>query len=65
MSNEAGFTANIMGERFIHNIDILLEKWKSQPRFNLIKVDDSTILNNYNPNPISLTPEFIKEIQSI
>ena len=25
----------------------------------------STILDNYNPNPISLTPEFIKEIQSI
>jgi len=65
MSDEAGFTAEKMGERFIKNIDTLVEKWKPQPRFTVIKVDDSTKLNNYNPNPISLTPEFIKEIQSI
>ena len=65
MSKEAGFTANAMGERFIENFDKLFENWKPQPRFNVIKVDDSTKPNNYNPNPISLTPEFIKEIQSI
>ena len=47
------------------NIDKLLEEWKPQPRFRVIKVDDSTKPNNYNPTPISLTPEFIKEIQSI
>lgn len=65
LSKESGFTAKIMGERFIDNIDVLFEKWKPKKRFSLIKVDDSTILDNYNPNPISLTPEFIKEIQSI
>jgi glycosyltransferase involved in cell wall biosynthesis len=65
MSNEARFTAKGMGERIIENVDKLLKKWKPQPRFTVTKVDDSTKLNNYNPNPISLTPEFIKEIQSI
>ena len=65
LSDESGFTARKMGQGFIDNIDILLKKWKPQPRFTVIKVDDKTIPNNYNQNPISLTPEFIKEIQSI
>ena len=65
LSDESGFTAERMGERFIENIDKLLEEWKPQPRFSVIKVDNNTIHNNYNPNPISLTPEFLKEIQSI
>ena len=65
LSDESGFTAKRMGQGFIDNIDKLLEEWKPQPRFSVIKVDDSTKLNNYNPNPISLTPEFLKEIQSI
>ena len=64
-SDEAGFTSKRMGERFIENLDILFEKWKPRKRFSLTKVDDSTILNNYNPTPISLRPEFIKEIKSI
>ena len=65
LSDESGFTAKRMGQGFINNINNLLEEWKPQPRFRVIKVDDSTRLNNYNPAPISLTPEFIKEIQSI
>ncbi len=65
MSDEARLTAKGMGERIIENIDKLLKEWKPQPRFKVTKVDDSTKLNNYNPTPISLTPEFIKEIQSI
>ena len=65
MSNEAGFTAERMGQRFIDNLDVLFENWKPQPRFRVIKVDDNTIVNNHNPKPISLTPEFLKEIQSI
>ena len=65
MSKESGFTSKMMGQRFIDNIDTLLEKWEPQPRFNVIKVDDSTLPQNYNSNPISLTPEFLKEIQSI
>ena len=65
MSNEAGFTAERMGERIIENLNVLLDKWEPQPRFRVIKIDDSTKSNSYNPNPISLTPEFIKEIQSI
>ena len=65
MSKESGFTAKAMGQGFINNIDKLLEEWKPQPRFTVVKVDDSTKPNNYNPQPISLTPEFIKEIQSI
>ena len=65
LSEESGFTSKAMGQGFINNIDKLLEEWKPQPRFTVTKVDDSTIPNNYNPTPISLTPEFIKEIQSI
>ena len=65
MSKESGFTSKMMGQRFIDNIDTLLEKWEPQPLFNVIKVDDSTLPQNYNSNPISLTPEFLKEIQSI
>ena len=65
LSKESGFTARVMGERFIENIDLCLNKWTPRKRFVLKKIDDSTISSNYNPNPISLTPEFIKEIQSI
>jgi hypothetical protein len=65
LSEEAGFTAEIMGQRFIKNIDTMLEKFEPVNRISLIKVDDSTLPNNYNSSPISLTPEFIKEIQSI
>jgi hypothetical protein len=65
LSDESKCTAKAMGQGFIDNIDNLLEEWEPQPRFRVIKVDDSTRLNNYNPNPISLSPEFIKEIQSI
>ena len=65
LSEESGFTSKIMGQRFIKNIDKLFKEWKPQPRFTLTKVDDNTKLNNYQQTPISLTPEFIKEIQSI
>jgi len=65
MSDEAGFTAEKMGERFIENFNNLVKNWKPRKRFTVIKVDDNTLVNNYNPTPISLTPEFIKEIQSI
>ena len=65
MSNEAGFTAERMGERFIENLEVLFKNWKPQPRFSVMKVDDSTKHDNYNPTPMSLTPEFLKEIQSI
>jgi glycosyltransferase involved in cell wall biosynthesis len=65
MSDEAGFTAEKMGERFIENLNTLFKNWKPKKRFSVIKVDDNTKINNYNPSPISLTPEFLKEIQSI
>ena len=65
LSEESGFTSKIMGQRFIKHIDNLLEKWEPKKRFRVVKVDDNTIPNDYNPTPISLTPEFIKEIQSI
>jgi hypothetical protein len=65
LSDESGCTAKAMGQNFINNIDTLLKKWKPQPRFRVTKIDDSTKLDNYNPSPISLTPEFLKEIQSI
>jgi len=65
LSDESGFTAKRMGQGFIDNIDNLLKEWKPQPRFTVTKIDDKTIPNNYNITPISLTPEFIKEIQSI
>ena len=65
MSKESGFTAKVMGERFIDNINNLFKNWKPQSRFSITKVDNNTIPNNYNPDPISLSPEFIKEIQSI
>ena len=65
MSDESKMTASNMGQGFIDNIDVLFKNWKPKSRFSLIKVDDSTILDNRNYNPISLTPEFKKEIQSI
>ena len=65
LSDESKFTAKGMGQGFIDNIDKLFKEWEPQPRFTVIKVDDNTRLNNYNPAPLSLTPEFIKEIQSI
>ena len=64
LSEESGFTSKEMGQRFIDNIDLLFEKWEPQPRFTLTKIKINQ-KENYNPNPISLTPEFIKEIQSI
>ena len=64
LSKESGFTSKEMGQRFINNIDLLFEKWEPQPRFTLTKIKINQ-KENYNPNPISLTPEFIKEIQSI
>ena len=65
MSDESMFTATNMGQNFIKNLDTLLEKWKPQPRFHIIKVDDKTILDNHNPNPISTTNTFKKEIAAI
>ena len=65
LSDESGFTAKRMGQGFINNIDKLLKEWKPPSRFNVIKVDDNTIPSNYISDPISLTPEFLKEIQSI
>ena len=65
LSEESGFTAKSMSQGITDNIDKLLEEWKPQPRFTVIKVDNNTLVNTYNPNPISLTPEFLKEIQSI
>jgi hypothetical protein len=65
LSDESGFTAKAMGQGFIDNINNLFKEWKPRSRFSIVKVDDKTKLNNYNPNPISLTPEFLKEIQSI
>ena len=65
MSDESRFTATNMGQNLIENLDVLFEKWKPKSRFHLIKVDDSTILNNHNPNPISTTDEFKKEIATI
>ena len=65
ISDEAGFTAEKMGQRFIDNFEVLFEKWEPRSRFRIIKIDDSTKLDNSNPEPISLTPEFLKEIQSI
>jgi len=64
MSDESRFTAKGMGQGFIDNLDILFDKWKPQPRFSLVKVDESTIPNNYNPDPISLSEEFKKELAS-
>ena len=65
LSKESGCTAESMGQNFIDNIDTLFEKWEPQPRFTIKKIEDTTEPSNFNPNPISLTPEFIKEIQSI
>ena len=66
LSEESKFTADKMGQNFIKHLDILFNKWKPQKRFTLEKIESlSGISKNFNPNPISLTPEFKKEIQSI
>ena len=65
MSEESGFTAEKMGERFIENLNVLFKNWTPRERFSLIKADKDSFMSTYNPNPISLRPEFLKEIQSI
>ena len=65
MSDESKFTAKAMGQNFIDNINKLHKEWKPKPRFTITKIDNNTKSSSYNNNPISLTPEFIKEIQSI
>ena len=65
LSEESGFTSKVMGQRFIDNIDKLFKEWEPQPRFSVTKVDNSTIPNTFDSNPISLRPEFLKEIKSI
>ena len=65
LSKESGFTAKVMGQRFIENIGTCIKNFTPRNRFDLTKVDDSTLLNPYNPNPISLSQSFKKEIQSI
>ena len=65
VSDESKFTSSNMGENFIVNLDTLFKNWKPKSKFTLTKVDDSTILDNYNPNPISITNEFKKEISLI
>ena len=65
-SNKKQFHLCILSiQSTVDNIDKLFEEWEPQPRFTVEKVDDSTKLDNYIPQPISLKPEFIKEIQSI
>ena len=65
LSKESGFTSKTLGKNFIKNIDTLFEKWSPPPRFSITKADNNAISSNYISTPISLTPEFIKEIQSI
>ena len=65
LSEESGFTSKTLGKNFIKNVDILLEKWKPVPNYTITKIDDNSIPNNFIKTPISLTPEFLKEIQSI
>ena len=64
-SKEAGFTSDVMGQRFIDNLDNLIDKWEPRSCFTITKIDNNSKLCNLNPLPISLTPEFKKEIQSI
>jgi len=65
MSDEAGFTGERMGERFIENLNILFDNWTPRKRFDLEKVTSKSIAPKKQPVPISLTPEFLKEIKSI
>ncbi len=66
LSNESRFNAKMMGESFIKNLNVLFDKWEPQDRFTLTKVEKLTEKSlDYNPNPISLSQEFKKEIQSI
>ena len=65
LSEEAGFTSKVMGQKFIKKINKLFEVWKPKSRFNITKVDNSTIPNTFDSSPVNLSSEFIKEIQSI
>ncbi len=65
LSNESGFTAKAMGQGFIKNLNVLFENWKPRPKYNITNVKVNKKSPNFNQHPISLTPEFLKEIQSI
>ena len=45
---EAGFTAKIMGERVIKNVDKLFETWKPQPHYHFINANEfePSVLNH-------------------
>jgi len=65
MSKESGFTSKVMGQRFIDNLTTLFKKWEPRKPYTLSKVTLSKDHETYLKTPMSLTPEFIKEIQSI
>jgi glycosyltransferase involved in cell wall biosynthesis len=43
LGDEAGFTAEVQGNRVIEAIDELFNTWKPRPKFELIKVEDKEI----------------------
>jgi hypothetical protein len=48
ISNEAGFTGEIMGQRIIQNLDTLFETWKPRKNFELINTKniEKRVLNH-------------------
>ena len=48
MSEESGFTAEKMGERFIENLNVLFKNWTPRERFSLIKADKDSFMSTYN-----------------
>ena len=46
--NEAGFTANIMGDRVINSVDTLFSTWKPRNRYEIFNPEEFTpdVLNH-------------------
>ena len=65
MSNESKFTAKGMGQGFIDNLNVLLEKWTPRNKYDLIKIKDDTLPSNYQTTPITLNNEFYNKVKQI
>ena len=65
MSDESKFTAKGMGQGFIDNLNVLLEKWTPRNKYNLIKIKDDTLPSNYQTTPITLNNEFYNKVKQI
>ena len=63
LSEESGFTAANMGQRFIDNIDTLFENWTPRERYSIAPVGERP--NNYNEHSVQETADFKDKVKQV